>query len=72
MSNIAIHPTTATNPTLLRYLQASTNRIAVPTPGQNYAILVPKTPKVVPITNKKVPSRTWLKAIGERALSARK
>lgn len=68
MSNITIHPAIASNPLLLAHLQTATNSVATIAPGQRFATLVPKTPQIVPITSKNVPSRTWLKTIGERAL----
>ena len=62
MSNITIHPAIAANPVLLGHLQDATNSVATISPGQRYAVLVQQTPQATP-------SRTWLKAMGERALS---
>lgn len=62
MSNIAIHPAIAANPVLLGHLKTATNSIATIHPGQRYAVLVQQTAPAMP-------SRTWLRAIGERALN---
>ena len=61
MSNIIVHPAIAANPVLLSRLQHATNSVATISPGQRYATLVQQTPQATP-------SRTWLRAMGERAL----
>ena len=58
--SITIHPAIAGNPVLLQHLQTATNSVATLLPGQRYAVLV---------QNKPVPSVTWLRAIGQRALN---
>jgi len=62
MSNITIHPAIAANPILLGHLQTATNSVATIKPGQRYAVLVQQTAPAVP-------SRTWLRAMGERAMN---